>query len=375
MKKSREGTVRPKPRPEPRLGILDINIYKAGASTIVGVDKPAKLSSNETPLGASPKAIAAYERVGATLERYPDSAATQLRQTIGQVLGLDPERIVVGAGSDELLQMIAHAYVGEGDDVLYTEHSFVVYGLVTKSNGANGIVVDEIDCCADVDKILQAISDKTRVVFLANPNNPTGTYLSEAEIDRLHRSLPTKVLLVLDEAYAEYVQREDYASAISLVPSYENIVVTRTFSKIYGLAALRLGWAYCPHHVADVLNRIRGPFNTTAAAQAAGIEAIQDREHVAKAVAHNDQWMRWLEQQLGGLGLDFTRSVGNFILIHFSEGPGRTAQEANAFLLQQGIILRAAPAPNLGHTLRLSIGLEDENRRVIEALREFLEQK
>ena len=360
-------------KPEPRPGILDINIYKAGASTIEGVAKPAKLSSNETPIGPSPKARAAYEECAADLERYPDSAATDLRQTIAAEFDLDPERLVVGAGSDELLQMIAHAYVGEGDDVIYTEHSFVVYRLVTKSNGANGIEVEETDYCADVDKILAALTEKTRVIYLANPNNPTGTYLPASEIKRLHDGIPSDVLLVMDEAYAEYVERSDYESAMDMVHGLDNIVMTRTFSKIFGLAALRLGWAYCPTHVAEVLNRIRGPFNTTAAAQAAGIEAIKDKDHIAKAKAHNDQWMRWYEQQLGGLGIDFTPSVGNFILMQFPDR--ETATRANQFLLSKGIIVRAAPAPNLGHTLRLSIGMDDENRHVIDSLSEFLKQE
>lgn len=356
--------------PQPGPGILDINIYKAGASTVEGVENPAKLSSNETPLGPSPKAITAYQAAGASLERYPDSAATALRAAIAKEHDLDPERIVVGAGSDELLQLIAHAYVGEGDDVIYTEHSFVVYRLVTKSNGANGIEVPEIDHRADVDKILASVTDKTRVVYLANPNNPTGTYLAASEIRRLHEGLPGNVLLVLDEAYAEYVHRDDYASAMELVHEGTNIVMTRTFSKIYGLAALRLGWAYCPQAIADVLNRIRGPFNTTAAAQAAGIEAIRDQAHVAKAVAHNDQWMRWLEQQLGGLRIDITPSVGNFILMHFADA--EMAAKANQHLLSRGIILRAAPAPGLQHSLRLTIGLEEENRKVVEALSGFM---
>ena len=356
--------------PQPRPGILDINIYKAGVSTVEGVDKPAKLSANETPLGPSPKARAAFEATAGSLERYPDSAATELRAAIGRVHDIDPDRIVVGAGSDELLQMLGQAYIGEGDDVIYTEHSFVVYRLVTKANGANGIEVPEVDYRADVDAILASVTDETCVVYLANPNNPTGTYLSASEITRLYEGLRSDILLVIDEAYSEYVHGNDFASVLPLVHGAENLVMTRTFSKIYGLAACRLGWAYCPQHVADVLNRIRGPVNTTVAAQAAGIEAIQDQEHVARAVAHNDQWMRWLEQQLGGLRIDITPSVGNFILMHFADA--EVAAKADQYLLSRGIILRAAPAPGLQHSLRLSIGLEEENRKVVEALSDFM---
>lgn len=360
-------------KPEPRPGILDINIYKAGASSVAGVEKPVKLSANETPLGASPKARAAFEETSASLERYPDSAATDLRTAIGKAHDIDPDRIVVGAGSDELLQMIGQAYIGEGDDVIYTEHSFVVYRLVTMANGAKGIEAPEVDYRADVDAILNSVTDETRVVYLANPNNPTGTYLSSSEISRLYEGLRSDILLVIDEAYSEYVHDNDFASVLPVVHGAENLVMTRTFSKIYGLAACRLGWAYCPQHIADVLNRIRGPFNTTVAAQAAGIEAIQDQEHVAKAVAHNDQWMRWLEQQLGGLGIDFTPSVANFILMHFADA--KTAAKANEHLLSRGIILRPAPAPKLQHSLRLSIGLEEENRKVVEALEEIMSRE
>lgn len=358
-------------KPEPKPGILDINIYKAGASKIEGIEHPAKLSSNETPLGPSPRAREAYLEAAIDLERYPDPAATELKQVLAAHNKIDAERIVVGAGSDELLQLIAHAYVGAGSEVIYTEHSFVVYRLVTKANGASGVEIAEQDHLADVDAILAAITDKTSVIYLANPNNPTGTYLPASEINRLLEGIPSHVLLVLDEAYAEYVEEPDYASGLGLVDTHENVVVTRTFSKIYGLAALRLGWAYCPAAVADVLNRVRGPFNTNKAAQVAGIAAVKDQDHVAKAREHNAKWMRWLEQQLGGLGIDYTPSVGNFILMHFPDEPGKTAADVNAFLLSRGYILRAAPAPNLTGSLRLSIGLEDENRGLIEALEDF----
>lgn len=358
-------------RPVPRPGILEIKPYVGGSSSVKGVDKPVKLSSNESPLGASPKAIEAYATASQALERYPDGNATKLREAIGAQYGLEPERIVCGAGSDEVLQLIGHAYIGEGDEVVFTDHSFIVYRLVTQANGAVQVPVKEQDCRADVDAILKAVTDKTRVVFLANPNNPTGTYVPFDEIRRLHEGLSPNVLLVLDAAYAEYVRLPDYRSGLELVREFDNVVMTRTFSKIYGLAALRLGWAYCPQHIADVLNRVRGPFNTTVPAQIAGIAALADQEHVEKAIAHNDQWLKWLEQQIRGLGLVTTPSVGNFILIHFSNEPGKTAADADQFLQSKGLILRANSAPGLGHCLRLTIGLEDDNRRVVEALAEF----
>jgi histidinol-phosphate aminotransferase len=359
-------------RPEPRPSILEIKAYVGGKSSVTGVEEVVKLSSNESPLGASPKAVEAYGEAAAQLERYPDGGAETLRQALAKRHDLDADRIVCGAGSDELLQLIGHAYLGEGDEVIYTEHAFVVYGLVTKINGAIPVVIKEQDYRADVDAILAGVSDKTRIVFLANPNNPTGTYIPYSEVERLHRELPETVLLVLDEAYAEYVHEPDYTSGFDLVRGHENVVMTRTFSKIYGLASLRIGWAYCPAHVADVLNRIRGPFNTNVPAQRAAVAALADRDHEAQAIAHNDTWLEWLTQQIGGLGLEVSRSVGNFILIHFTQTPGRTADDADQFLQSKGLILRARSAPGLEHCLRLTVGLEEDNRRVVEALEEFL---
>ncbi|TNE57199.1 MAG: histidinol-phosphate transaminase [Alphaproteobacteria bacterium] len=358
--------------PQPKAGILDIKPYVPGAAKVEGNVTVHKLSSNETPLGASPKAIEAFENAGRELERYPDGAATALREVIAEHHGIEAERIVCGAGSDELLQLIGDGFVSVGDEVIYTEHSFVVYALVTKANGATPIVVPEVRCRADVDAILERVTDKTKVVFLANPNNPTGTYLPFCEIERLHRELPANVLLVLDAAYAEYVSETDYEDGAELVRDAENVVMTRTFSKIYGLAALRIGWAYCPPFIADILNRIRGPFNTSVPAQVAGIAALADQAHVAKAKAHNDQWLPWLTQQIGGLGLEVTPSVCNFVLIHFPETPGQTAAEADAFLKSKGYILRANAAPGLTNALRLTIGLEDENRAVVDILRDFM---
>ncbi len=362
-------------RPEPRPGIMGIKPYVGGSATVEGVEHPVKLSSNESPLGASPDAIKAYGAASDALERYPDGSAHDLRAAIAKQYGLEPECIVCGAGSDEVLQLIGHAYIGEGDEVIFTDHSFIVYRLVTQANGATQVPIAERNYRADVDAILAAVTDKTRIVFLANPNNPTGTYVPEEEIRRLHAGLPSHVLLVLDAAYAEYVHQPDYIGGQELVREFDNVVMTRTFSKIYGLAAVRLGWAYCPQHVADVLNRVRGPFNTTAPAQMAGVAALSDQDHVKKAIAHNDRWLRWLEQQLGGLGLEITPSVGNFVLIHFPKAAGKSATDADRFLQQKGLILRANSAPGLEHCLRLTIGLEEDNRRVVDALAEFVESQ
>ena len=304
-------------RPLPKAGILDISPYVPGKSTAKG-KKIHKLSSNELPFGASAKAVAAYASKGASLELYPDGSATELREAIAARYGLNAASIVCGAGSDELLQLLAHAYLSPGDEAVYSQYGFLVYPIAIASNGAKAIVAPEVNHTTSVDEMLKCVSPRTKMVFLANPNNPTGTYLPFNEVKRLHEGLPKTTLLVLDAAYAEYVRRNDYESGLELVATSDNVVMTRTFSKIYGLAGLRLGWAYCPAHVADVLNRIRGPFNVSSAAMAAGVAAIGDQKFVETAVAHNEKWLGLLTSQLEALGLQVTPSVGNFVLIHFA---------------------------------------------------------
>lgn len=364
-------TVRPQPRP----GVLKIKAYVPGKSTAPGVAKVFKLSSNETPLGASPQAVAAYRAVGEHLEDYPDGASTELREAIGRAFGLDPERIVCGAGSDDLLNLLARAYLSDGDEAIHTTHGFLVYPIATLGTGATPVVAAEKNLTADVDAILGAVTAKTKLVFLANPNNPTGTYIPFDEVKRLHRGLPPSVLLVLDAAYAEYVQRNDYESGIELVATSENVVMCRTFSKIHGLAALRLGWMYGPAHVVDAVNRVRGPFNVNAAAIAAGIAAMGDTAHVERSRAHNDRWLAWLTEEIGKLGLTVTPSVANFVLIHFPAEKGKTAAQADAFLTARGLILRGVAGYGLPNALRMSIGTEEANRLAVQALGEFLGRK
>jgi histidinol-phosphate aminotransferase len=358
-------------RPIPRPGVLAIQPYVPGKSSAPGVARIHKLSSNETPLGPSPNAVAAYKGVAGHLQDYPDGAATALREAIGRAFGLDPARIVCGAGSDDLLNLLARAYLADGDQAIHTTHGFLVYPIATLGAGATPVVAAENNYTADVDAILSATTDRTRIVFLANPNNPTGTYVPFDEVKRLHRGLPGRTLLVLDAAYAEYVRRNDYESGIELVATSENVVMCRTFSKIHGLAALRLGWMYGPAHVVDALNRIRGPFNVNSAAIAAGIAAIEDIGHVERSAAHNDKWLAWLTEEIGKLGLSVTPSVANFILIHFPR-TGRTAAEADRFLTARGLILRQVGAYGLPHALRMSVGTEEANRLVVAALAEFL---
>ena len=359
-------------RPQPRQGVLEIDAYVPGKSSAPGVDKIFKLSSNETPLGPSPKAIAAYNAVGQHLEDYPDGSASELREAIGRVFGLDPARIVCGAGSDDLLNLLARAYLADGDEAIHTTHGFLVYPIATLGAGAKPVVAPEKDFTANVDEILKRVTPKTKMVFLANPNNPTGTYLPFDEVKRLHRGLPPHVLLVVDAAYAEYVTHNDYESGIELVATSENVVMTRTFSKIHGLAALRLGWMYGPAHVVDAINRIRGPFNVNGPAIAAGIAAIEDAAHQQRSREHNTEWLAWLTEEIAKLGLHVTLSSANFVLIHFPQDKGRTAADANAFLMKRGLILRQVGGYKLPHALRMSVGTEEANRLVVKALAEFL---
>jgi histidinol-phosphate aminotransferase len=358
--------------PQPRAGVLDIEPYVPGKSSAPGLAKVFKLSSNETPLGPSPHAIAAYKKVAMHLEDYPDGAASALREAIGRVFGLDPARIVCGAGSDDLLNLLARAYLADGDEAIHTTHGFLVYPIATLGTGAKPVVAPETNYTASADAILAAVTEKTKMVFLANPNNPTGTYVAFDEIKRLHRGLPPQVLLVLDAAYAEYVRRNDYESGIELVATSDNVAMTRTFSKIHGLAALRLGWMFGPPHVVAAINRIRGPFNVNGPAIAAGIAAIEDHAHQERAREHNDRWLAWLAQEFEKLGLTVTPSVANFLLIHFPETKGRTAKDADSFLTARGLILRQVGAYKLPNALRMSIGTEEANRLVVGALKELL---
>jgi histidinol-phosphate aminotransferase len=362
-------------RPQPRPGVLDIDPYVPGKSAAPGVARVFKLSSNETPLGPSPKAVEAYRAVAATLHDYPDGSATLVRETIGRAFGLDPARIVCGAGSDELLNLLAHAFVGPGDEAIYTRHGFLVYRIATLASGGTPVEVPETEYTADVDTILAAVTARTRLVFLANPNNPTGTYVPFDEVKRLRRELPPRVLLVLDAAYAEYVRRNDYESGIELVATTDNTVMCRTFSKIHGLAALRLGWMYGPAPVVDAVNRIRGPFNVNAPAIAAGAAAMLDAAHVVTSAEHNARWLAWLTDEIGKLGLKVTPSVANFVLIHFPETKGRTAQDADALLTSRGLILRRLEPYHLPHALRMSVGTEEANRLAVATLAEFMNGK
>ena len=359
-------------RPTPQPGILDIEPYIPGESVLPSGVKPVKLSSNEAALGASPKAIAAYREDAGHLERYPDGSATALRKAIAAHYGLNADRIVCGAGSDELLSLLAHVYLGPGTEAIYSAHGFMVYPIATMARGAKPIVAPEKNLHTDVDAILKLVNERTRLVWLANPNNPTGTYIPFDEVKRLHRGLPGNVVLVLDAAYAEFVRKNDYEAGIELVATSENVVMTRTFSKIYGLAGARLGWAYCPAHMADAMNRVRGPFNVTSGALAAGVAALADVAHFEANLAHNDRWLERYTTELSAIGLKLTPSVCNFHLVQFPESGAKTAPAADSFLKSKGIILRRMDGYGLKQALRLTIGTDEENQKVVAALKEFM---
>lgn len=358
--------------PAARPGISDIEAYVPGESKVPGGIKPAKLSSNETPLGPSPKAIEAFKETAADLERYPDGQATALRAAIARRYGLDASRIVCGSGSDELLGLLARAYLGPGDEAIYTAHGFLVYRIAILTNGATPVVAPETNLHTDVDAILACVSAKTRLVFVANPNNPTGTYIPISEVRRLRAGLRADIVLVLDAAYAEYVSNNDYESGIELVASTSNTVMTRTFSKIYGLAALRIGWVYCPAGIADVLNRIRGPFNMSSPSIACGAVAMDDVAHADAAKAHNDIWLPRVSRELEMLGFKVTPSVANFVLFHFPKGSAKTASGADDYLKTQGVIVRKVGAYGFPDALRMTIGSESDNLRALAALKGYM---
>lgn len=354
--------------PQPRPGLLDMAAYVGGREKVDGVENAVKLSANENPLGASPKVLAALRDLGDP-SLYPDGHATALRDKLAALHGLNAAQIVCGNGSDDILTLLAQGYLSPGDEAIHTQHGFLVYKLATAAAGGVPVCVAEKNLTADCDAILDAVSDKTRLVFLANPNNPTGTLLAQEELTRLHEALPDNVLLVIDGAYAEYVDPALYPAVFDMVDGADNIVTTRTFSKAYGMAALRLGWGYCPPQVAAVLNRLRGPFNINAPALAAAMAALDDQAHIEKSRAHNTQWRDWMSQQLGGLGFAMRASQANFLIIEF--GDRDEAMAADAFLCAGGIIPRVLEAYGLPHALRLSIGREEDNRAALALLEKF----
>ncbi|HEY3847501.1 MAG TPA: histidinol-phosphate transaminase [Acetobacteraceae bacterium] len=357
----------PRPRPE----VLTISPYIGGESTLPGINRTIKLSSNEGAFGVPPGAREAIRRAAEEVYRYPDGGADALREAIGRRWGLDPARIVCGAGSDDLIYQFCLAYGGPGRDIVMSAHGFSIYDIAGTYAGSRVIKVPERRLAADVDAMLAAVSPATRLMFLANPNNPTGSMLPHDEVARLRAGLPPEVLLVVDAAYAEYVTRPDYDPGVKLVDATGNTVMTRTFSKVFGLGGMRIGWCYAPPDVVDVLNRVRGPFNVSVAAQAAAIAALAEPGWVEKGRDHNAKWRPKLAAGLAAAGIKVWPSEGNFVLADF--GAPETAESADAFLRKRGIIVRGVRGYGLPNCLRITVGTAEEVQAVIEGLTAFMQ--
>ena len=352
---------------KPQPGILDIALYKGGDASLDGVSNVLKLSSNENPYGASDAAKEAFSRAVHTLHRYPSTDHASLRDAISDIWGVDADRVFCGVGSGDVLKLLSEAYAGPGDEVVFTEHGFSMYPIYARACGATPVVVPERERVIDVDAILAACSDKTKLVFIANPANPTGTMLGAAEVTRLADGLPPQALLVLDGAYAEYV--EGFDAGKSLVDTHANVVMTRTFSKIYGLGGMRVGWGYASQDIIDVLNRIRGPFNLSSAALAAAEAAVRDTEYTEKCRVENARLREWMATALAELGVPSDTSTANFVLARFADEA--EADACDEALRKAGIIVRKVAGYKLPHCLRITVGDESACRRVVHAVAQF----
>jgi histidinol-phosphate aminotransferase len=359
-------------KPVPKAGILDIHAYVPGKATVDGVAEPVKLSSNENILGSSPLAREAFVAAVDSLHMYPDGRASALRAAVAAHFKLEPERLVFGDGTDELLHLLNQVFVEPGDNIVMGQYGFSAYSIGARACQGEVRHAPEPDFQMSVDEILGQVDDRTRMVFITQPGNPTGTFMTRDQLHALHAGLPGDVVLVLDGAYAEFATDPRFDDGIDLARGSENIVVTRTFSKLHGLAALRIGWAYCPEPIADALDRIRAPFNTSIAGQQAAVAALGDIAFQDRSRDHVATWRPWLTQQLGGLGLEVVPSQANFVLVGFPTTPGRTAKEAEAFLASRGLIVRGVSSYGLPNHLRITIGLEEHNRAVADALADFL---
>lgn len=355
----------------PKSSIADMVRYKPAVGN-PGQRSMIRLSVNEGALGPSPKAVAAMRECAENIHRYPPIDSSGLVQAIGERFGVDPERVVLGCGSDQLIQYLCLAFVEPGDEVIYTEYGFLLFPMAAKI--ANGVPVraPDIGFTVSVDAILERVTPKTRMVFLANPNNPTGTMIPDSEVRRLRAGLPDTVLLVLDSAYAEYVVRPDYTAGIGLVEETDNTVMLRTFSKMFGMAGLRLGWGYCPKAIADTLYSVNPPYGINYPSLAAGVAALQDLDFQARSADHNERMMPWVQQELKALGLDPQPSVANFCMVRFPDDPTRNAEQVRQFLAGRDILVREMAGYGAPAFIRMSIGTEDEMRTTIDAIRDFL---
>jgi histidinol-phosphate aminotransferase len=359
-------------RPEPKAGILDIEPYKPGKSAAAGFEHPIKLSSNENILGCSPKARAAFLAAADSLNMYPDGRAGRLRAAVAEHFRLEPERLVFGDGTDELLHLINQVFLEPGDNIVMGQYGFSAYAIGARACQGEVRMAPEPGYRVSVDEMLKLVDARTRLMFITQPGNPTGSFMTKGELHALHDALPGRVLLVLDGAYAEFATDPSFEDGFELARASANVVVTRTFSKVHGLASLRVGWGYCPAPVADAIDRIRAPFNTSICGQDAAIAALDDVEFQRRSIEHVDRWRPWLIQQLGGLGLEVVPSQANFVLVGFPKTAGRTAPEAEAWLASRGLLVRGVANYGLPGHLRITVGLEEHNRALVEALAELL---
>ncbi|MES2905469.1 MAG: histidinol-phosphate transaminase [Pseudomonadota bacterium] len=360
-------------KPHPRNAVLKVDPYLPGRAKVDNSQDIHKLSSNESPFGPSPLAIEAYHQASAKIGLYPNSDAAQVREAIARRFNIEADQIICGAGVEDILVLVSRVFLQEGDEAIYTEFGFNMYKIDIIASGATPVVPKEKNYVADVDAILAAVTPRTKVVFLANPNNPTGSYLPVQEIARLHKGLPDDCLFVLDEAYAEYVDGEE-PQGIDMARKANNILVTRTFSKVYGLAGLRLGWAYGPADIINAMHRVRYIFNISVAAAAAAVAALNDTAHLEKTVQHTLKWRAWLTKEIQDLGLKVTPSQANFLLVHFPADESCNVKAADAYLMSKGYILRRLEPYGLNNAMRLTVGTEEENRTVVQLLRECMKK-
>jgi histidinol-phosphate aminotransferase len=349
--------------------ILEIENYVPGKAK-AGSKNPIKLSSNENALRCSPKAIEAYKDHVGEIFRYADGSCNLLRDALAKKNNIAAEQIVCGAGSDEIIALLTSAFAGNGDEIIYSEHGFLMYPISAQKVGAKAVVAKEKNLKTDIKAVLAAITAKTKIIFIANPNNPTGSYLDKDEVAELINKTPKNILIVLDHAYEEFVEAADYPNAIELVKSHKNLIVTRTFSKIYGLASLRIGWCFSSNYIAEVLNKMRGPFNVSGPAQFSAVAALEDEEFLEKSKKHNSKWLKTFFAELKDhQKIKAHPSVANFILFDF--GSVESCKKANETLLTEGFILREMKAYNLPNCLRATIGTEEENTKLLNILKNF----
>ena len=352
---------------QPQPGILDIALYEGGKAALAGLTNIVKLSSNENPFGPSDRAKEAFARSVHQMHRYPSTDHLALRQAIASVHGLDAARVICGVGSDEIIHFLNQAFAGPKDEVVFTEHGFLMYRISALAAGATPVEVAERDRTTDVDAILKACNRRTKLVFIANPNNPTGTMISAAEVARLADGLPRQAILVLDGAYAEYV--DGFDGGLAVVEARSNVVMTRTFSKIYGLGGLRIGWGYGPREIIDVLNRVRGPFNLSNTQLDTAEAAVREQDHLQRCRTDHAKMRNWLAEALAELGIPSDTSLANFILARFASA--EEAEACDIFLQKQGLIVRRVAGYNLPHCLRITVGDEASCRRVAHAIAQF----